>query len=126
VGAVGFADRDGPVQACHGAALLREAVDLCVGALEGHVAQPLRPGELAGTRDGGCGDVDPERAACLSCARGLSGRLPGPASDVQDMVVEPDATGPAQYPVVPVVWLWMNRLAGRRCCFWVRLRIFIG
>jgi hypothetical protein len=69
--------------------------------LEDDVAEPLGLGQLAGTLDGGCGDVDPKRTACLSCARGLSGRLPGPTSDVEDLVVEPDATGLAQYLVVP-------------------------
>jgi hypothetical protein len=76
-------------------------VDLCVGVLESDVAEPVGPGELAGTLDGGRGDVDPERTACLGSARGLSGRLPGPTSDVKDVVVELDATGPAQYLVVP-------------------------
>jgi hypothetical protein len=74
----------------------RKAVDLRVGALERDVAKPLRPGEFAGTFDGGRGDVDPERAACLGDARGITGRLPGPTSDVEDVVVRPDATGPAQ------------------------------
>ena len=74
---------------------------LCVGVLEGDVAEPLGPGELAGALDGGRGDVDPKRAACLGRARGLPGRLPGPAADVQDVVVELDATGPAQHRVVP-------------------------
>ena len=86
---------------CQVEALLRKAVDLCVGVLEDDVAEPLGLGQLAGTLDGGCGDVDPERTACLSCARCLSGRLPGPTSDVEDVVVELDATGLAQYLVVP-------------------------
>ena len=77
--------------------MLRKAVELGVGVLEGDVAEPLGLGKLAGTLDGGCGDVDPERTACLSCARGLSGRLPGATSDVEDVVVvELDATGLAQ------------------------------
>ena len=86
---------------CQVEALLRKAVDLCVGVLEGDVAEPLGPGELAGALDRGRGDVDPERAACLGRARGLPGRLPGPAADVEDVVVELDAKGPAQYLVVP-------------------------
>jgi len=70
-------------------------VGLGVGVLEGDVAQRLGPGELAGTLDGGCGDVDPERTARPGRAGGLPGRLPGPTSDVEDVVVELDATGPA-------------------------------
>ena len=70
---------------------MRIAVDLRVGALEGDVAQPLGPGELAGTVDRGRGDVDPKRAACPGRARGLPRRLPGPASDVEDVVAELDA-----------------------------------
>jgi hypothetical protein len=85
---------------CQVEAVLRKAVGLRVGMLEGDVAEPLGLGEHAGTLDGGCGDVDPERTACLGCARGLSGRLPGPASNVEDVVVELNATGPAQYFVV--------------------------
>ena len=73
---------------------LRKAVDLCVGVLEGDVAEPLGLGQLAGTLDGGRGDVDPERTACLGRARGLPGRLPGPTSDVEDVVVELDASRP--------------------------------
>jgi hypothetical protein len=80
---------------------LRKAVDLRVGALEGGVAQPLRPGELAGTLDRGRGDVDPERTSRPGRARGLPGRLPGPASDVEDVVAELDGAGPAQYLVMP-------------------------
>ena len=80
---------------------LRKAVDLRVGALEGDVAQPLGPGELAGALDGGRGDVGAKRAACLSRARGLPGRLPGPAADVEDVVAELDAAGPAQDIVMP-------------------------
>ena len=76
-------------------------MDLRVGMLEGDVAEPLGLGELAGTLDGGCGDVDPERAARLSPARGLPGRLPGPASDVEDVVAVLDAAGPAQCLVMP-------------------------
>jgi hypothetical protein len=76
---------------------LGKAVDLRVGMLEDDVAEPLGLGQLAGTLDGVCGDVDPERTACLSCARGLSGRQPRPTSDVEDVVVELDATGLAQF-----------------------------
>jgi len=76
-------------------------VDLCVGMLEGDVAEPLGPGELAGALDGGRGDVDSKRTACTGRARGLPGRLPGPAADVQYVVVKMDAEGSAQYLVVP-------------------------
>jgi hypothetical protein len=62
---------------------------------------PLRPGELAGSLDGRRGDVNPERATCLGHARGLTGRLPAPASDVQDMLAGLDPTRPAQYLIVP-------------------------
>ena len=81
-------------------ALGRKAVDLRVGALEGDVADPLSPGELAGTLDGARGDVHAKRAACLGRARGLPGRLPGPASDVEDVVVDLDATRLVQDLVV--------------------------
>ena len=74
---------------------------LCVGVLEGDVAQPFRPGELAGAADRGRGDIDAERAACPGRARGLAGRLPGPAPDVEDAVAVLDAEGAAQYLVVP-------------------------
>jgi hypothetical protein len=63
-------------------------------------AAPLRLGELAGPLDGRRRDVDPERAACPGHARGLTGRLPAPASDVQDMIVGLDAPCPAQYLMV--------------------------
>jgi hypothetical protein len=75
-------------------------VDLRVGALEADVVHPLRPGEFAGPRDGGRGDVDSERAPCPSQAGGLTGRLPGPTSDIEDLVVGSDTTGPAQEFVV--------------------------
>jgi len=42
--------------------------------------------ELAGTLDGGRADVDPGRAACPRHASGVACRLPGPASNVEDMV----------------------------------------
>ncbi len=75
-------------------------MNLRVGALEGNVTHSLRLGELAGPLDGGRGDVDPERAACPGHACGLTGRLPAPASDVQDMIVGLDAPSPAQYLMV--------------------------
>jgi len=71
-----------------------------VGALEGDVVHPLRPGELAGPLDGGRGDVHPERAACPGYPRGLTGRLPAPASDVQDLLAGLDPPRPAQYLIV--------------------------
>src|SRR5215470_14282019 len=61
----------------------------------------LGPGELAGALDRGGGDVDPNGAPCPRRARGLSGGLPGPAADVEDVIVELDADGRAQYLVVP-------------------------
>ncbi len=76
-------------------------MDLRVGMLEGDVAEPLGPGKLAGALDRGRGDVNPERTPGLGRPRGLSGRLPSPAADVEDVVVELDANGPAQYLVVP-------------------------
>jgi hypothetical protein len=79
----------------------RKAVNLSVGALEADIAQFLRPGELAGPLDRGRGHVDPERTARLGGARGLPGRLPGPAADVENVIAEPGAAGPAQYFVVP-------------------------
>jgi hypothetical protein len=82
-------------------ALLREAVDLRVGSLEGDVAQLPCPGEFTGALDRGRGDVDPERTARLGRARGLPGRLPCPAADVEDVVAELDAAGPAQDLVMP-------------------------
>jgi hypothetical protein len=85
----------------HVEALLRKAVDLRVGTLEGHVVELVCPGELAGTLDRGRGDIDPESAARPGRARGLPGRLPGPAADVEDVVAELDAAGPAQYLVMP-------------------------
>jgi hypothetical protein len=42
-------------------AFLRKVVVLCVGVLQGDVVQLRGPGELAGTVDGGRGDIDPER-----------------------------------------------------------------
>jgi hypothetical protein len=87
---------------CQVEALLRKAVVLCVCVLEGDVVHTFSLGELAGALDCGSGDVDPERTACLGRPRGLSGCLPGPASDVEDVVVRLDATGPAQYMVVPL------------------------
>src|SRR5262249_2894196 len=84
-----------------GETFVRKAVDLRVGVLEGDVAEPLGPGEFAGALDGGRGDVDAKCAAGLGRARGLPGRLPGPAADVKDVIVELDATGPAQHLVVP-------------------------
>jgi hypothetical protein len=78
-------------------ALLRKAVELRVGALEGDVVKSLRAGEFAGTLDGGCGDVHPERTTRLGAARGITGRLPGPTSDVEDVVMRADAACPAQY-----------------------------
>jgi hypothetical protein len=82
--------------------LLRwKAVDLGVGSLEGDVAEPLCLRGLAGTIDHPRGQVDPQRAARGGRARGLPGRLPGPTTDVEDVVVTPDATSPAQHLVVP-------------------------
>jgi len=86
---------DGQVEA-----LLRKGVNLRVGALEGNVARLLALGELAGPLDGGRRDVDPERAACRGHARGRTGRLPAPASDVQDMIAGLDAPCPAHYLMV--------------------------
>ena len=43
----------------------------------------------------------PSALPAMGRARGLPGRLPGPASDVEDVVVELDAAGPAQYLVMP-------------------------
>jgi hypothetical protein len=63
--------------------------------LKGDVAEPVGPGELAGTLDRGRRDVDPERTPCLGRPRGLPGCLPSPAADVKDVVVELDANGPA-------------------------------
>src|SRR5215471_1717199 len=82
-------------------ALVRKAVGLRVGEVKGDVAQPLGPGEPAGALDGGRGDVDPKCAPRLGRPRGLAGRLPGPAANVEDVVVELDVKGPAQYLVVP-------------------------
>ena len=79
----------------------RKAVVLRVGAFEGDVAEPFGSGELAGALDGLCGDVDAERAACVGCARGLPGRLPGSASDVEDVIADLDVAGPAQCLVMP-------------------------
>src|SRR5262252_7669799 len=81
---------------CQVEAPWRKSVDLCVGVLEGDVAQPLGPGEFAGALDRGRGDVDPNGAPCLRRASGLSRGLPGPAADVEDMIVELDANGRAQ------------------------------
>ena len=53
-------------------------MDLGVGVLEGDVAEPLGPGQLARLLDGGHGDVHPERTACLGRPRRLSGLLPVP------------------------------------------------
>ena len=75
-------------------------MDLCVGMLEGDVAERVGPGELAGTLDRRFRDVDPERTPRLGRPRGLPGRLPSPAADVEGVVVELDANGPAQYLVV--------------------------
>jgi hypothetical protein len=82
-------------------ALWRKAVDLRVGMLEGDVAESFRPGQLPGALDRGRRDVHPERTPRPGRARGLSGRLPGPTADVEDVVVELDANRPAQYLVVP-------------------------
>ena len=78
----------------------RKAVDLRVGALKADVAKSLRPGEHAGALDCGRGDVDPERTTCLGHAGSLTGRLPDPTSDVEDVVARLDAPDPAQYRVV--------------------------
>jgi hypothetical protein len=86
-------------EAAHGQveALPRKGVHLRVGTLEGDVAYPLRPGELAGPFDGGRGDVDPERAAVPGQARSLTGRLPAPAADVQDVLAGLDVARPSQH-----------------------------
>ena len=76
-------------------------MNLRVGTLEGGVAEPVGPGKLAGTLDRGRRDVDPERTPGLGGPCGLSGRLPSPAADVEDMVVKLDANGPAQHLVMP-------------------------
>ena len=86
---------DGQVEA-----LRREKVDLRVGALEGDVAYLLRPGEFAGALDSRRRDVDAERTACPGHARGLTGALPAPASNVQDVLAGLDAICPAQYRIV--------------------------
>ena len=101
---------DGQVEA-----LWRKAVDLCVGVLKGGVAQALGLGELTGALDGGGGDVDPKRAACLRGARGLPGRLPGPAADVKDVILGLHASGPAQHLVVPAQFSVVAGTAG--CLF---------
>ena len=80
--------------------LPREAVDLRVGALEGDVAHPSARASSRARSMGGRGEVDAKRAARLGRARGLPGRLPGAASDVEDAVVDLDATGLAQDLVV--------------------------
>jgi hypothetical protein len=79
---------------------LRKAVDLRVGAPEGNVVSSLCLGELAGTRDGGRRDVNAERTASLGHASSLTGGLPAPASDVQNMIVGLDAICPAQHLIV--------------------------
>ena len=81
--------------------LLRKGVDLRVGLLEGDVAESFSAGEFPGALDRRRRDVDPERTPCLRRASGLSSRLPGPAADVEDVVVELDANRQAQYLVVP-------------------------
>jgi hypothetical protein len=58
------------------------------------------PGEFAGTLDGGFGDVDPERTTRPRQARGLTGCLPEPAPDVQDMLAGLDAARPPQHLIV--------------------------
>ena len=75
-------------------------MDLRVGMLEGDVLHPLGLGEFAGAFDGGFGDVDPERTACPRQARGLTGCLSEPASDVQHMLAGLDAPCPAQHLIV--------------------------
>src|SRR5689334_4084941 len=65
----------------HVEALCRKAEGLRIGVLEGDVAEPLSPGELAGAPDRRRGDVDAERTSCPGRARGLPGRLPGPTAD---------------------------------------------
>ena len=81
-------------------ALLREAVDLRVGALEGNVVHSPRLGELSGPLDGGFGDVDPKRTARPRQARGLAGCLSEPASYVQDLLVGLDAARPPQHLIM--------------------------
>ena len=73
-------------------------MNLRVSTLEGDVMHP--PREPASPRDSGRGDVDPERTARPRHARGLTGRLPEPASDVQDTLVRLDITSPAQHLIV--------------------------
>lgn len=75
-------------------------MDLRVGEFESHVAEAVGPSEFVGALDRVRGDVEPERAARLRCPRGLTGRMPGPAADVENLVVEPDAAGLAQHRVV--------------------------
>ena len=75
-------------------------MDLRVGMPEGGVLHSVVPGEFAGTLDGGFGDVDPERTTRPRQARGLTGCLSKPASDVQDMLLGLDAAGPAQHLIV--------------------------
>jgi hypothetical protein len=57
-------------------------------------------GELAGTIDHPRGQIDPQHAARGGHARSLPGRLPGPTTDVEDVVVTPNAKSPAQHLVV--------------------------
>ena len=80
--------------------VLREAVDLRIGTLEGDVGHSLRPGELAGPLDGGFGDVDPERTASPRETCSLTGCLPEPASDVQDLLVGLNTACSAQHLIV--------------------------
>ena len=88
-------------------------MDLCVGVLKGDVAETLGPGERAGSLDRGRGDVDAERTPFPCRARGVTGRLPGPASDVEDVVCELDVYGPAQHLVVPAQFGVVPAGAGR-------------
>ena len=76
-------------------------MELCIGLLEGDVAQSFRAGEFPGVLNRWRGHIEPQRTPSLGRACGLSSRLPGPAADIEDVVVELDASRQAQYLVVP-------------------------
>ena len=75
-------------------------MSLGVGVLETDVVQPYGFRELAGSLDHRCGDVQPHHTPGHGQPRRVARRLPGPAPDVEDLIVGTNAVRPAQRLIV--------------------------
>jgi hypothetical protein len=77
-----------------------EAMHLDVAEVVPHVVEPFGRRQLTGPLEHALGHVDTDHAARHRGARGLAGRQPGPAPDVEYLVTGADPVGGAKVLVV--------------------------